>query len=378
MAWGSGSGWGGDSRWRPAAPARPTTTAGGGGSRPTMNPVDHGPLRPRPDNGQGGSAGEPIRPLNPYRPGVGRPADGAAGMSSGGGGGGGVAAPPENSVDQATAQALVNLILGEYGLPELTAFVMGLVTNGITDPTLLRALIEDTQAFKDRFPAMEIRRQQGFNRISAREYIDFENYAATLFAEWGLPPTFYDQRADFTDLIAGSADINQGRQNLAVRVQSAFAVVAAAPTETRDWFSSVFGVGNGDAALASYVLDKDRSIVALQEQVGMAQIGGAGAQYGFNFGLERARQLRDRGITEGQARQGFGQVQDLNPLLTESISEHTDFTAENEGFGAVFRLDDLSAQRLERRIQQRRAAFSGGGGYERSQGGGLVGLGTGR
>lgn len=286
---------------------------------------------------------------------------------------------PDNSISDLTAQALIASILAEYGLGGvgLETLVMEWITNGVTDRALLRALIEDTEQFKARFPAMAMRQQQGLSRISAAEYIGFENYAATLFADFGLPPGFYDERGDFTDFIASFADVASGRSSLQRRVQGGFVAVATAAPEIRDAFSRYFGVA-GDAALAAFFLDADRAIPALEAQVQLAQIGGAGGQFGFNVSMERADMLRGRGITESSAREGFSQVSELNPLLRETIGESVDYTAENEGISSVFRLNQESVDRLRRRMEQRQSAFGGGGGFTRGQGGGLAGLRVGR
>jgi hypothetical protein len=288
--------------------------------------------------------------------------------------------PEGETLSDLTISALVHAVLNEYGLAGvgLETMVETWIRDGVTDSSLLRTLIENTQQFRDRFPAMALRHQQGYNRITAAEYIAFEDFAVGLFQEGGLPPGFYDQRSDFTDLIARFPDLNMARQSLQRRVSAGFGALALAPPEIRDAFGQYFGP-SGDAALAAYMIDPDKAVDVLLRQVELAEVGGTGSQFGFNVGLDVAGQLVDRGIDRAAARSGFGQVQELEPAFRETISETEDFTAETEGFGSIFNLDNgESLDRLRRRVEARSAAFRGSGGFMSNQGGGLAGLRAGR
>jgi hypothetical protein len=119
---------------------------------------------------------------------------------------------------------------------------------------------------------------------------------------------------------------------------------------------------DGDAALASYFLDPERAIPALEKQLQSAQIGGIGSQFGINVNRGIAQGLAERGITEDSARRGFETIQRLAPVFDETIGESTNLAAEEEGINAAFSTGGDSARHIQNRLDSRKAAFSGGGG----------------
>lgn len=142
----------------------------------------------------------------------------------------------------------------------------------------------------------------------------------------------------------------------------------------RDTFAEFYGV-NGDAAFASFMLDSDTAQVALERMARTAIVGGTGRQYGFSTGQGMAEEIVKRGLGN-QARSTFERVASQRPLFTETITE-TDDVTETEGLEAGFMLDQDAQKRVQRRQQERVAAFSGDAETFISQAG-AVGLGAAR
>jgi hypothetical protein len=291
----------------------------------------------------------------------------ATGTGPGGGGSGGSSA----------ASSSAALILKQYGLDQLIPIVDTWIRGGMTwDEAQLALYDRSTDAgkiFDQRFPGIRMRQEKGLAPISPAEYVDYEKNAYEYMHAAGLPSGFYDNKDDFTNLIANDVSLNE----LNTRVTQGFAQVATAPPEVRDAFQHFFGA-QGDSALASFFLDPDKALPALEKQVNIAQIGGAGLQQGLNFNLDRATQITDTGISDTQARQAFANIHNMDPLFTNTASESGSLTGEQQGVDAALNLDQGQAKKqIQDRLDQRNAEFNGGGGAA-GGGSGFFGLGTAR
>ena len=279
--------------------------------------------------------------------------------------------PTPGSPEQQSALAYIRGILADYGLPDTLADWAWDQIVGGTSAEQITLDLYDRPEFAARFPAIVERRNLGLPPISPAEYVAYERAAGQLLRASGLPPGFYDERTDFTRLIAGDVSINELNQRLS---SDGWEKVAAAPPEVRDAFGQFFGV-QGDAALAAFYLDPDRAVPVLRRMAAQADIAGrARLAGGLNLTAERAGELADIGIQGMQAQQAAANVAERSALFTESVSETEDLTGEREGLNAALGIGDASS--VTRRQQQRVGAFSGGGGAAGSQEG-LAGLGSG-
>ena len=84
--------------------------------------------------------------------------------------------------------------------------------------------------------------------------------------------------------------------------------------------------------------------------------------YGIGIGQATAEQLAAMGYSGQTASTGFRQIQAQGAVFDESITENVDLTAEGAGVDAAFGLNQDSADTINRRIQGRVGALSGGGG----------------
>jgi len=286
-------------------------------------------------------------------------------------------AKKERSAASKRESASAAMLLKNYGLDDLVPIVDKWIRGGMSwDEAQVQLYDTKSKAgkiFDKRFPAIRLRQEAGLAPISPEEYVNYERRSKQILTSAGMPPGFYDSNEDFTDLLTKDISLDE----LNTRVNAGFVAVAQAPQAVRDAFSKFFGP-SGDAALASYFLDPAKAMPALEKVVAQAQVGGAASQFGFDLGLDKATQIADTGTTFDSARQAFGGLAELNPVFNESISETTDLTAEREGVDAAFSLDGGGAREaIQKRVDRRKADFSGGGGAATGQAG-VFGLGSAR
>lgn len=253
------------------------------------------------------------------------------------------------------ALARLKQLFASYGLPDsLGDWAWEQLQQGSSEDEVTLSLY-DRPEFKTRFPAIAQRVQSGLAPISPSEYIAYERQFRQLMSQAGLPPGFYDSNDDMTGFIANDVSLAE----LSARVQSGFIAVKEAPQEVRDEFARLFGV-DGDAALASFVLDRNRSTTELGKVIATATAAGVGWSYGMRLDMKTASWLGDKGKSAYELQQGFGKIQGMSDLFDEMATDTTDLTAKDTGLAAVFG-NDINAQRsLEQRAQTRTNLGMGG------------------
>ena len=263
-----------------------------------------------------------------------------------------VTTPVEGAED---SRVIMNGMLDNIGLGSLKDWAWEQIQAGHSAERIMQDL-RITEAYQTRFRGLTERVAQGLPAMTEREYLEYEESAEQIMRANGLPTVFRTQER-YAELIAGNVSLAE----LNERVQEGFVRVNMAPPEVRDKFAQWFGPA-GDSALAAFFLDKEKALPALREQIATAEVGGIGAQFDLDFTYDRASKIAQAGVDKDSARSGFAQIQQLDPLFQESVSEEEDLTAIDEGADAVFDLGGRGATALERRGRERVAATSGGGG----------------
>jgi hypothetical protein len=271
---------------------------------------------------------------------------------------------------QVSAKIYIEKILEDYGLPaSLADWAWERIVNGDSQEQIALDLRE-TNEFRQRFPAIAAREAAGLPPISPAEYVAYERTAGQLLRQAGLPPGFYDDRSDFTELLTNDVSVAELNQRVS---EQGWQRVASAPQQVRDAFGEFFGV-QGDAALAAFFIDPERAVPLLQRMAAQADIAGRALQAGnLRLDANRAGELADIGIQGLQVQQAAANVAEKSALFSESVSETDDLTGEREGLNAALGVGDAST--LAARQAQRVAAFSGGGGAAAGQAG-VAGLGS--
>lgn len=280
--------------------------------------------------------------------------------------------PPPRNPDTSQyddAYAYIGQVLDQYGLGSLGQWAWDQLVAGHSIDRIMLDLRQRDE-YKQRFPGMEARRQQGLPAMTETEYLAYETGARQLFRSMGLPSGFFDEPQDFANLLGGNVSLAE----LSDRVTQGYAQVVNAPAEVRQTFTDWFGA-QGDSALAAFYLDPDKALPKLEQMTNAALIGGTGRRFGFNLNSDLGLSLAGQGVTGQEAQQGFQQLSTIRPLFNETVSEHNDLTAENQGVDLVFGTSGFGAEEVRRRQKERQAAFGGGGGAYTSQQG-VTGLGT--
>lgn len=169
--------------------------------------------------------------------------------------------------------------------------------------------------FKARFPAFETL-QKKYKGIQPAQYIMLERQYAQTMRSAGLSANFFDSPNDFTSLIEN--DVSQAE--FQERVDNGFKRVAEASPAVRDAFRQYFGI-EGDAALAAFFIDPDKSAPKLARAAQMAELGGAASAMGVQINSDYAEKLTRLGVSEAQALAGFQKMQQQSSLFARGINE---------------------------------------------------------
>jgi hypothetical protein len=308
----------------------PSPTAGGetGGYAPGTAPVVYQP----PAGHSGSYIGKPD-------PNLGTPVTGLAPLTD----------------SQTGAMAYLRNVLDSYGLGDLTEWAMGEIRKGYGQEKVLQDLRE-TPSYKTRFKVIQDRADAGLPPISPAQVVEYERTAAQLMGRYGVPRGFYDKPEDFHDLLL--RDVSA--QELQSRLESGYARVLTAPPEVRSVFKDFFGA-DSNQALAAFFLDPDKAQPVLEQQLAAGLDAGAGRRLGYDVTKDTAMKLASVGISEDEAAKGFLQLSGQKGLFAENFGEQTDIT-QDQGAEAVFGLSADAQRKIDRRTQERTAAFNGQGG----------------
>lgn len=281
--------------------------------------------------------------------------DGNDGNGSGGGGG---------RSEQTDALMTLRTLLSQYGLDELGDVLYNNYTSGminLSNPDAIMFSIRNEPIYKKRFAANEARLKKGLPELDPTSYVELEKYYRQTMQANGLPAGFYDQTDDFSNLIAG--DVSPAE--LQSRITEGFNAVAQADPAVKQSFAKMYGVG--EAELAAYFLDPEKSAPLLRERARAAQIAGrAQEQAGIELAVGTAENLAKRGITGEQAMAGFSDMAKLGELNTTFKGEQEISTEQK--IGATFGYDPQAQAAIDKRRRERIGEFLGGGKFAGTRG----------
>lgn len=260
-------------------------------------------------------------------------------------------------------------LLTEWGLSNLMPLVKELLAKEATPDEILLA-IHDSPEFAERYPGIAKIRE--YNKAhpedrrpvpSVRTYNEYERTVTGLFHAGGLSALATPEQIG--ELIANQVSASE----VSMRIQNAYVEVQNAPQEVKDAFAEIFGP-DSDAVLAGYILDPVRIEPEIEQQIKVAKVVGYGRIAGISVTPELATRGVETGITPTDFKRTFDRLNAVRSIFNETISEQTDLTAGQEGVTAQLGLDSGQAQEaIQRRVQQRQAAFGGGGGALVDRGG---------
>ena len=248
---------------------------------------------------------------------------------------------------------------------------------GVDNSDELSIAIQSTDAFRDRFGVITQQQKRAAQGepvyvMSPAEVLEYERTVSQMMSAAGLPPTFYDEPKDFHRLILD----NMSPAEVSERITQAYDYVLSAPPEVRAAFDQFYGTGNGDAQLAAWALDPDRTVRDIQRATRTAYAAGMSERFDIKIDRAAAERIADLPMTEAGIVEGMKQVASMSPVFNEGLGDMgTDLTAET-GVEAVFEGSGEAQSAISRRLLRRSAAnrTSTGGAATTQQG--VVGVGT--
>lgn len=258
---------------------------------------------------------------------------------------------------QESAMDVISRRLDAYGLGTLSNFIWKLITEeNITSEYALIERIRETEQYKQRFPAMKMRRDQNLSAISEQEYINLENSFRETMKIAGLPANMFDTPEDFTALISGDVSPNE----LKMRINQGYVAVAQSNPQVIQEMKRLYGVD--DSMLAAYFIDPERATPMLLRQAQAAQIAGeATLQAEMAITAATAEELAVAGITQEKARAGFQTIEAAEELFVPLPGTTEAAIAQEEQIAGIFGTSAAAQQRIRRRTRERQATFEAGG-----------------
>lgn len=283
-------------------------------------------------------------------------------------------APPAPPVDPGLGeedQNAYNVLLAmlrNWGLESLAPEVLRLLQDGYSQEQV-PILLQDTQAYKERFAGNEIRRKAGLPVLSPAEYLSVESSYRQIMSTAGLPPGYYDSHEDFSTWIG--ADVSPAEVN--GRVQAAADTVYRMDDGTKRTLFEWYGLQPDD--LVGYLLDPERGYAQVQAAYRGTRIGGAAASAGLR--LSRARGEELGAMTAGTS------LEELGGLTERYLERATEGAKLGSIYGIDYGEEEAAAETFtgaagaattrKKLTQRERAEFGGSAGVTQgslSRGGG--------
>ena len=255
----------------------------------------------------------------------------------------------------------VQAVFSQYGLSSLNGLIAQYARQDMSAAAIEIAL-RQTQQYKARFPAMEALAAKG-RAISEAEYIAYERTASSLERQYGLPSDMLMNNV--TDLLTNEVSASE----LNDRVVLASSAAIQAPEDFRQTMTDFYGIDSG--GLTAYFLDPDVATPLLEKQYATSLIGTEARRQGVGVDVYGAENLQELGISQEQARVGFGQVARSQPL-TEGRG---DIVTQQQLIGGTFGATQAETRAVERARAGRVGRFQEGGQLTSSREG-VTGAGT--
>jgi len=240
----------------------------------------------------------------------------------------------------------------QFGLSSLVPKIKELAINGASENTITFAL-QETDEYKTRFKANQIRLEKNLKVLSPAEYITVEDSYRQVLRAYGLKQ--FDTDEYVSQFIANDVSPTELSNRVVTAVQRVQNADPAVSRTLRDYY------GIGQADLVAYVLDPEQQFQKIQRQVSAAEIGTAARVQGLEAGVNVAEQLAAQGVTQAEAQKGYATIADILPsakklsdIYGTTLEGYDQATAEQEVFNQL-----ASAQRARKKLSEREvAAFS--------------------
>jgi hypothetical protein len=298
-----------------------------------------------------------------------------------------------------TLADVVTSILQPYGLdtPTIQQWVVGQITNlaaqnmstaqigeqiGIelqapvgssSDPLTTAA----QQAFSNLYPGMAIRKANGLPPITVAQYQGLQDSYYQAASAVGITPAMLNSIAlpggGAGDAVGQLIGNDVSATELTSRLQNGYNAAVNANPETmrllQEYYPTVFPQGTagqapGTGALLAYYLNPKNTVTTLENQITAAQIGteGVNSQFG-GIPVAQAQKLQQAGVTQSTARTTFNSLAKLTPFENTLPGTQSPNAMMTQSQLIDYGFFGANQQLLENVESNRKAPFSGGGGY---------------
>jgi hypothetical protein len=250
----------------------------------------------------------------------------------------------------------MHAMLRDLGLGSLVPAAREMLEDGHTVEQI-SVLIQDTEAYKQRFAGNELRRKKGLPVLSPLDYLNTEAAYRQIMESAGLPPGFYDRPEDFTEWIANDV----APVEIKTRVDEALAVAFRLDDATANAFRDFYGITRDN--LAAFFLDRERGLQELERISRAGLIGGAARAQGLGVDRTRAEQLAASDLVgEGDYRSALGQVARLTKDAGRLAGIHDVDYGQQEAEQEIFFADEESRRKRRKLRSLEEGQFSQGSG----------------
>lgn len=262
--------------------------------------------------------------------------------------------PGQSALDILTSWFEQNLQLGNSA--EIVKIIHDAWIAGYSpaDINLFLPEIEQTNAFKTRFPGYLTAVKNGYLQGGVGglgQYIQLEGQYRAIVQKAGLPAGFYDDPSDFGQFIAQGASPSE----IEARVGMAVRTAQQLDPTMRNLMARFYGISTGD--VAAYYLDPDRALPVIERQYQTAGVATWASRFGLDVSsIARYEDLRDKGVTEEQAAQGYGTVKALSDYLGRSARVYGESYDQTDAESDVFFNESTKRRSI---IAKEQATFGG-------------------
>jgi hypothetical protein len=202
---------------------------------------------------------------------------------------------------QESASAILRDTLTQWGVPELYNDGWGLIKQGLSANAVM-LMLADTDAYKKRFAANELRRQKGLAVLTPGEYIAAETSYRTVLRSFGLPTSFYDSADDFNNFLGN--DVSPDELNDRAKIASQ--IWMSNDENTKSTWRDFYGLSDG-AAIAS-ILDPAKATPVIERMANAARFGGLARANGLEADKGRLESYSDLGISQDAMGNAFTKI----------------------------------------------------------------------
>lgn len=248
-------------------------------------------------------------------------------------------------------------VFADFGLDSLAGKIYDYVKNGYSADTI-SILLQDTDEYKKRFSANELRKKAGLSVLSPAEYIATENSYRQIMKASGLPKGFYDGQDDFTGFLAGDMSPTELKDRVDLATQASVLANSSYKQALQQ-----MGVSQGE--IAAYFLDQTKALPFIQKAAAQAAIGAEALERGFQFDQRYAEELATSGISREQAGQAYARIGDEFSTLSTLGSIYGGGWTQRQAEEDIFKGGGEASKQKTRITQQERGNFSGSAGAAR-------------